>query len=95
VAGFAYLVPKPVALDQGYAATYGVVVSDITAVGFWADLPCKLLMLIAPLATPASVRTAASFSEINAVELYPNSVLTCDMDIVPVGSVMVLPYGVP
>jgi hypothetical protein len=36
------------------------------------------------------VRTALSPSEIVAVAERPSSVLTCDMDIVPVGNVMVM-----
>jgi hypothetical protein len=46
-----------------------------------ADLPCKLLMEICPLGTLASERTAASFKLINAVDEYPSSVLTWDIDI--------------
>ena len=52
-------------------------------------------MLIVPLDTPANERTAASFKLIVAVLDSPSSVLTWDIEIVPVGSVMLAPYGVP
>jgi hypothetical protein len=53
------------------------------------DLPNKLLMEIVPLATPASVLTAASFNEMSAVEERPSSVLTWLMLIGPdAGSAM-------
>jgi hypothetical protein len=46
-------------------------------------LPYPLLMLIAPLATPKRLRTAASFSEMFAVEARPSSVLTWLSEIAP------------
>jgi hypothetical protein len=55
------------------------------------DLPRRLSIEIVPDATPANVRTAASFKLIVAVEVRPSSVLTSDMDMVPVGVGMLLP----
>jgi hypothetical protein len=52
-------------------------------------------MLMVPDGTPANVRTLAWFKLIVVVEGRLNSVLTCDIDIVPTGSVMLAPYGVP
>jgi hypothetical protein len=54
------------------------------------DLPRRLSIEIVPDATPANVRTADSLSEIEAVADRPSSVLTCDMDMVVVGSAMLL-----
>ena len=52
-------------------------------------------MLIVPDGTPANARTLAWFRLIVVVDGIPSSVLTWDIDIVPVGSVMLAPYGVP
>ena len=59
------------------------------------DLPRKLFMLMVPDGTPANERTLAWFRLIVVVDGSPSSVLTWDIDIVPVGSVMLAPYGVP
>lgn len=59
------------------------------------DLPRKLFMLIVPDGTPANARTLAWFRLIVVVDGSPSSVLTWDIDIVPVGNVMLAPYGVP
>ena len=53
-------------------------------------LPRRSFIEIVPDGTPANERTALSLSEIVAVAERPSSVLTCDMDIVPVGNVMVM-----
>lgn len=47
------------------------------------DLPYRLLMLMVPLGTPASVRTAVSPKLIVAVALRPSSTSTWDMVMVP------------
>jgi len=56
-----------------------------------ADFPCKFAIDIAPVGTPAKVRTAALFNEICAVELSPSSVFTWDIDICPLGKGIFLP----
>ena len=48
------------------------------------DLPCKLLIEIAPLETPARVRTADSPKEMVAPPERPSSMFTSYKEIVPV-----------
>lgn len=61
-----------------------------SGVNVTALLPRKSFIEIAPDGTPANERTALSFSEMVAVAERPSSVLTCDMDIVPVGKTIVM-----
>jgi hypothetical protein len=53
-----------------------VFVEYVTLSGVLLLLPWPLVMVMAPLATPNKVRTAASFNEIAAVADKPSSVLT-------------------
>jgi hypothetical protein len=88
--GFANMDPKPELSDQAYTLIGIVAVALYEAIPRYFALyvfPRRSFMEIVPDGIPARILTSVSLSDIVAVLDLPNSTLTSDIEIVPVGVV--------